>query len=132
MKSRDIALLQQMGITYWQVRRPDFYPERAVATIDLPAGCRLLFVNDDTLTEQDAWLFGRILHSMKLSPDQALTLPSHCIDNIGEHHLQWCWFAGCDGREPMGTQRLQSCSLAHMHDHPLTKKALWQQICSYD
>ena len=66
MKQRDLQLMQEMGLTYWQVRKPDFYPGRELPAIDLPESCKLLFVCDDELDEHDRWLFGRILSSMKL------------------------------------------------------------------
>lgn len=124
--------MQEMGLTYWQVRKPDFFPDREVPAIDLPETCKLLFVCDDPLDEQDRWLFGRILLSMKLTPEQALLLPPSATELIREHHLTWCWQAGCTAPHPAGCQLLTSVPLKQMHTHPSAKKALWQQICSYD
>ncbi|PSW04144.1 DNA polymerase III subunit psi [Photobacterium lipolyticum] len=132
MKQRDIQVLQEMGITYWQVRKPELFPEMQIPVIDLPESCKLLFITSDELDEHDGWLFGRILNSMKLTPEQALALPLEALEQVGEHHLVWCWFAGCQGVHPAGCQILTSSSLKAMHSNPATKKALWQQICSYD
>ncbi|PSU46745.1 DNA polymerase III subunit psi [Photobacterium frigidiphilum] len=132
MKQRDIQVLQEMGLTYWQVRKPEFFPNMQVPVIDLPESCKLLFITDDELNEHDAWLFGRILGSMKLKPEQALSLPLEAVEQVAEHHLTWCWFAGCQGAHPVGCQVLNSSSLRAMHSNPSSKKALWQQICSYD
>jgi DNA polymerase-3 subunit psi len=132
MKQRDIQVLQEMGITYWQVRKPELFPNQVLPVINLPAECKLLFVTAEELNEHDAWLFGRILSSMKLTPQQALSLPLSALDQIEEHHLMWCWFAGCQGAHPTGCQVLNSASLKLMHNDPSSKKALWQQICSYD
>lgn len=132
MKQRDLQLMQEMGLIYWQVRKPDFYPGRELPAIDLPESCKLLFVCDDELDEHDRWLFGRILSSMKLTPDQALSLPAAAVEQVREHHLIWCWVAGGEAAHPSGCQLLTSISLTQMHTNPGSKKALWQQICSYD
>ena len=132
MNQREIQVLQEMGLTYWQVRKPSFFPEMQVPVIDLPESCKLLFVCSDELNEHDSWLFGRILKSMKLRPEQALRLPPQAMDQIREHHLTWCWLAGCQAPHPAGCQLLTSVSLKQMHTNPASKKALWQQICSYD
>ncbi|MGR2768304.1 DNA polymerase III subunit psi [Photobacterium ganghwense] len=132
MKQRDLQLMKEMGLTYWQVRKPDFFPGWERSAIDLPVSCQLLFVCDDELDEHDRWLFGRILSSMKLSPEQAMALPSSAVELVREHHLTWCWVAGCETAHPAGCQLLTSISLKQMHTNPAAKKALWQQICSYD
>ncbi|KKD01810.1 DNA polymerase III subunit psi [Photobacterium halotolerans] len=132
MQQRDMQLLQEMGLTHWQIRKPECFPAWAQSVIDLPDSCQLLLVTPDEMDEHDAWLFGNILRSMKLSPEQALTLPPHALSELGEHHLTWCWFAGCQGVEPSDCQILHSASLRQMHDHPASKKALWQQICAFN
>ena len=132
MKQRDLQLMKAIGLTYWQIRKPGFYPEQEQPVIDLPETCQLLFVCDDELDEHDRWLFGRILGSMKLQPEQALCIPAAAVEQIREHHLKWCWVAGCEAAHPADSQLLTSASLKSMHTNPGAKKALWQQICSYD
>ena len=68
MKQRDLQLMKAIGLTYWQVRKPGFFPDQEQPVIDLPDSCQLLFVCDEELDEHDRWLFGRILGSMKLHP----------------------------------------------------------------
>ncbi|OZS45873.1 DNA polymerase III subunit psi [Photobacterium sanguinicancri] len=132
MKQRDIQVLQEMGLTYWQVRKPECFPALEVPVINFPDDCKLLFITEETLTEHDAWLFGRILKSMKLTPEQALMLPPSALEQLGQHQLVWCWIAGCTVTAPVGVQALLSAALSTMHTNPAAKKALWQQICSYD
>ncbi|MDO6704737.1 DNA polymerase III subunit psi [Photobacterium sp. 1_MG-2023] len=132
MQQRDIQILQEMGLSAWQIRKPDCFPSLTQSVIDLPAQCRLLFVTAETLDEHDAWLFGNILRSMKLTPEQALSLPPHALSELGKHHLIWCWFAGCDGVAPSDCRVLHSESLRLMHEKPASKKALWQQICAFN
>nr|WP_086940452.1 DNA polymerase III subunit psi [Thaumasiovibrio occultus] len=123
--------LAAMGVSRWQLRHPHFYPDLSPTLVNLPDACRLLLVCDDTLSEQDAWLFGRILQSMNLTPDDALMLPSDGVAQLGEHQLAWIWFAGCNGSAPEGLHQLSSPSLQALHDQPAAKKQLWQQICRY-
>ncbi|GAB6261552.1 DNA polymerase III subunit psi [Photobacterium sp. CCB-ST2H9] len=132
MQQRDIQILQEMGLTSWQIRKPDCFPDLSQPVIDLPESCQLLFVTSEALDEHDAWLFGNILRSMKLTPDQALALPPHALPDLGEHHLTWCWFAGCESVAPSDCHILHSAALSQMHDHPADKKALWQQICAFN
>ncbi|WP_087021955.1 DNA polymerase III subunit psi [Thaumasiovibrio subtropicus] len=124
--------LKAMGLQRWQLRHPHFYPDYQQPVINLPDEVVLLFVSDATLNEHDAWLFGRILASMKLEPEQARQLTSDGALQLGEHQLQWVWFAGCEGNAPTGVNVLSSIPLAEMHQQPNAKKQLWQQICSYD
>ncbi|WP_413112956.1 DNA polymerase III subunit psi [Thaumasiovibrio sp. DFM-14] len=124
--------LTAMGLQRWQLRHPHYYSQYRPTLIDLPASCRLLFVCDEPLNEHDGWLFGRILASMKLSPEQALQLSSQALEQLGEHQLTWCWFAGCSGTAPAGVNVLTSVSLAQMAQQPAHKKQLWQQICGYE
>ncbi|KXF79691.1 DNA polymerase III subunit psi [Enterovibrio coralii] len=124
----DLQRLKEMGITVWDVRRADLFPTQTAQTIDLPSTCKLLLVCDSQPEEQDAWLFGKILSSMKLAPEEALRLPPEALSSLAEHALTWCWFAGCDGEVPQGVKKLTSPSLSLLQNDQNAKKALWHQI----
>ncbi|WP_028023813.1 DNA polymerase III subunit psi [Enterovibrio calviensis] len=128
----DLQRLKEMGITVWDVKRPDLFPNNADKAIALPSSCKLLFVSDAELSVQDAWLFGKILASMKLSPEQALSLPSRAVANLGEHSLNWCWFAGVSVQTLSGVNSLSSPALSILNDDQDAKKALWKQIKRYE
>ncbi|MDD1783923.1 DNA polymerase III subunit psi [Enterovibrio sp. ZSDZ35] len=124
----DLQRLKEMGISVWEVRRADVFPNQPQQTITLPVGCKLLLICDNQPEEQDAWLFGKILSSMKLTPEDALRLPADALLAITDHNLEWCWFAGCDGDAPHGTKKLTSPSLSLLQHDQNAKKALWHQI----
>lgn len=128
----DIQRLSEMGITSWQLRRPELFPSHTANTISLPATCKLLLVCDKPLDEHDAWLFSKILASMKLSPEQALTLPHTALTQIDSHHLDWVWYINEPVSGLSGPRSLVSIPLSEMHENPAAKKALWQRICEYE
>ncbi|MFD2179849.1 DNA polymerase III subunit psi [Veronia pacifica] len=128
----DIQRLSEMGITSWQLRRPDLYPDHAKNTVTIPASCKLLLICDVTLDDHDAWLFSKILSSMKLSPEQTMMLSHQAVQHINQHHLEWVWYIGAPNNQLSGTKSLISVPLSEMHDDPSAKKALWLQICKYE
>ncbi|OOF25785.1 hypothetical protein BZJ19_07060 [Salinivibrio proteolyticus] len=127
----DIQRLQAMGLSVWQLRHPELYG-REQEVIQLPENCQLLLVCDDPLSEQDAWLLGNILKSMKLEADMARQLPHAALAALGDHHLVWCWYIGEPEVVIDGVHTLRSLPLAQMHDNPAAKRDLWRQICQYD
>lgn len=128
---QDIQRLKEMGIPVWQLRKPEIYGGEQ-HTLSLPDTCKLLFVCDQSLNETDAWLFGRILKSMDLLPEQALQLPHAALESLAHHELIWCWYIGQPQFKLQGVNVLTSTPLADMQQNPSAKKHLWQQICSYD
>lgn len=125
----DLQRLKYMGIRVWELRHPEFYSEQQALT-DLPESCRLLFVSEVIPTERDAWLFGKIIASMQISPEEVLYLPPYALSQLGSHRLSWCWFAGCAVHEMTQVQIITSPSLAALQDDIQAKKSLWHQIKS--
>ncbi|WP_172970063.1 MULTISPECIES: DNA polymerase III subunit psi [unclassified Salinivibrio] len=127
----DIQRLQAMDLDVWQLRHPEIYGREQEVT-QLPDHCQLLLVCDHVLTDQDAWLFGNILKSIKLSADQARQLPHAALAALGDHHLSWCWYIDSPEIIVDGVKSLYSLPLAQMHDNPMAKRDLWRQICQYE
>ena len=69
---------------------------------------------------------------MKLSPEQALFLPSSALEYLAEHKLTWSWFSGVPITELEGVKALSSPLLSEMHTNTQSRRDLWRQICSYD
>lgn len=128
----DLQRLKEMGITVWDVRRPECYPDVSPQPVSLPDDCKLLLVCESKPTEQEAWLFSKVLASMKLSVEQALYLPPQAVNLLGKHQLDWCWFAGTQDADIEGVKRLISPSLSALDNDQLAKKQLWQQIKQYE
>ncbi|MGN2615970.1 DNA polymerase III subunit psi [Aliivibrio fischeri] len=132
MPQQALQFLNEMDISVWQVRQTSYFPALENTTLSLPETCQLLFVAPAIPTERDAFLFGKVLASMKLSPEQALFLSSESLEYIGEHHLDWCWFSGVSTIELEGVKILTSPLLSEMHSNTQSRRDLWRQICSYD
>ncbi|MDW2373263.1 DNA polymerase III subunit psi, partial [Vibrio sp. 1078-1] len=50
---------------------------------------------------------------------------------LGEHQLEWVWFAGCESNSMENAKQLTSPLLQDIDGNNEQKRALWQQICSY-
>lgn len=127
----DLQRLSEMGITVWDLRRPELFKEQTAKGISLPCSCKLLFVCEQIPTERDLNLFSKILESLKLSPNQALHLPPARL-NLNSHALEWCWFAQCEPIVLDGVKCLSSPSLSQLEGDKNAKKQLWAQIKAYD
>lgn len=123
----DLQRLTEMGITVWDLRRPSLF-ERTPQPFSLPIECKLLFVSNAKPNEQEAWLFGKILGSMQLLPNQALHIPYSALSNLHTHALQWCWFSEGEPVLMDGVKNLVSPSLSTLLEDINAKKVLWKQI----
>ncbi|MGR6860728.1 DNA polymerase III subunit psi [uncultured Aliivibrio sp.] len=132
MPKQALQFLNEMDVSVWQVRQPEYFSALETQTISLPETCQLLFVAPTVPTERDAFLFGKVLASMKLLPEQALFLPSESLEYLAEHHLTWCWFSGVSVTELEEVRALSSPLLSEMHTNTQSRRDLWRQICSYD
>ena len=132
MPKQALQFLNEMDISVWQVRQTEYFAALKNSTISLSETCQLLFIASSVPTERDAFLFGKVLASMKLLPEQALFLPSESLEYVAEHHLKWCWFSGVPITELEGVQTLSSPPLFDMHTNTQSRRDLWRQICSYD
>ncbi|MEZ8143758.1 DNA polymerase III subunit psi [Enterovibrio norvegicus FF-454] len=128
----DLQRLKEMGITVWDIRHPVVFPENMTTAITLPPSCKLLFVSESAPNDHEAWLFGKILASMKLTPEQALRLPPRALSALGEHSLEWSWFSGVSAQALPNVKALSSPSLSALNDDQNAKKALWKQIKNYE
>lgn len=129
---RDLQYLHEMGVTAWQIKESTVFPEYRQNLISLPESCKLLFVADQNPQQHDAWLFGKVLASMKLKPEDAFFLPVDALEQLSEHQLTWCWFAGVPSTQLTGVQTLSSISLSEMRENTVSRRHLWQQICAYE
>ncbi len=123
----DIQRLKIMGIEVWQLRKPEHYPAHYPKVV-LPDTCRLLLVAEKLPEGEDAWLFGKIIASMKVKPAECFYLSFDAFSYLSEHQLDWCWFAGVKASPMAKVRVLSSPSLSQLHQDINAKKALWHQI----
>lgn len=132
MSHRDLAYLEEMGIECWDLAHPErlegFKPE----AISLDSDCSLLFVSPVKPEGETVEMFEKVLKSMKLSLEEARHLFPEHVTQIKDSQLKWIWFAGCDSVELDGCNILTSPLLSDIDGNNQERRALWQQICSYD
>ncbi|MGF1764801.1 DNA polymerase III subunit psi [Aliivibrio kagoshimensis] len=129
---RDLQYLHEMGISAWQIREPTLFPDYHANLISLPESCKLLLIAEKNPQQHEAWLFAKVLASMKLTPEQAVFLPVAALELLSEHQLTWCWFSGVQVTPLTGVRTLSSISLSEMRESSDSRRHLWQQICAYE
>lgn len=132
MPQNELQYLQEMGISYWELAHPERLQGYHVEPSTLPDSCKLLLVSPEKPSGQLAVMFERVLKSIKLNLDQALFITPNELSSINDDGVEWVWFAGCAATEGIKTKSLQSPLLSEIDGNNQHRRALWQQICSYD
>ncbi len=132
MPQNQMQYLQEMGISYWELCHPDRLQGYQVQPVQLPESCKLLLVSPEKPTGQLADMFERVLKSIKLNLEQALFLSPNEVSALDTSHLEWVWFAGCQVQHDITAKTLQSPLLSDIDGNNQQRRALWQQICSYE
>lgn len=125
--------LQEMGIQCYQLAHPERLLGYQSPQLILPDNCQLLLVSPQLPLGKTAEMFERVLKSIKLSLEQALHVTPEQLSQLDNdnHHLEWIWFAGCDLQERLEAKALVSPLLTQVDGNNEQRRALWQQICSY-
>ncbi len=131
MSSNEKAYLHEMGFSTWELIHPERLSGYQSTMIELPSTCKLLLISPSCPDNALVVLFENILKSMKLTLDQAMHLEPERLSLLGEHQLEWVWFAGCAASEMGNIKQLTSPLLKDIDGNNQQKRALWQQICSY-
>lgn len=130
---RKYLLLNELGITKWQLVRPEVL--KGYATIHIPTQIRLLMITPEKNNFSTQPLLQDILLACQLTNEQVMWLTQNQLSRIKvEHTLIYCYWgelstpvlSHIDSKQcwqlPEFTQFCQSAS---------AKKALWQKIQSY-
>ncbi|RJX70460.1 DNA polymerase III subunit psi [Vibrio sinensis] len=131
MPHNQISYLQEMGIQCYQLLHPERLTGIEQTTLTLPTQCKLLLIADDIPMGESAILLERVLKSIQLTLDQALHITPEQLPLLGEHQLEWIWFAGCVEQMVSVKKKLTSPALIEIGGNNDYRRALWQQICSY-
>jgi len=132
MSINEKQYLHEMGISSWELVHPDRLAGYPLPKINLQRSCKLLLISPVCPEKETAALFENILKSIKLTLDQALHIEPERFPLLGWHELEWVWFAGCEANILPGTKQLISPLLQDIDGNSQQKRALWQQICSYN
>ncbi|MBW3694218.1 DNA polymerase III subunit psi [Vibrio sp. T187] len=132
MPQTELQYLQEMGISYWELEHPERLAGYNVQPLSLPESCKLLLVSSEKPSGELAVMFERVLKSIKLNLDQALHITPSEFSAVDASSLEWVWFAGCSAPDSASGKVLQSPLLSDIDGNNQQRRALWQQICSYD
>jgi DNA polymerase-3 subunit psi len=123
--------LQEMGIERWELKHPERLSGYSQPTYNLPPECRLLLVSPVRPTPEEAQLFEKVLKSFHVDLQEAQYCTPIDLLQLGSHHLEWIWFAGCTPTNGIADKLLTTPLLNQVDGNQQQRRALWQQICSY-
>lgn len=129
MSSVRDALLQQLGITQYYLRRPQVL--QGEINVAVPAYVRLLIVTDAPFAYADP-LMTDVLKSMMLSVEQTVIITPDKRVMLSENLLCPCWYLGVEAPEQTASLMLVSPSLDNLYRSAGARKAFWQQICQHE
>ena len=124
--------LQEMGITQWELSHPERLSGYQTELVKLPETCQLLLVSPEKPQGALAEMFERVLKSIKLELSQAQYVHPSELSHFDLSSPQWVWFAGCESDTDIAAKTLQSPLLSQIDGNNQQRRALWQQICSYE
>lgn len=131
MQSQSLQFLHEMGIDYYQLQHPQRLAGYQAPSLKLEPGCRLLLVAPQCPSGAEAKLFERVLGSIKVNLSDARHILPAQLSSLTRHQLEWVWFAGCDADTEFNAKVLTSPALELIDGNQQHRRALWQQICSY-
>ena len=136
---RQQSYLDEMQIDGWELNHPERLSGYAPEPLILPDSCVLLLVSPVLPQNAEAEYLSKVLASIKLSVEQAMHVYPRQLTSVdfSAHPPKWIWFAGdelspAQAGLPQDSQVLSSPSLCAISGSPQHRRALWQQICSYE
>ncbi|MBW1212913.1 DNA polymerase III subunit psi [Pantoea allii] len=129
MTSRRDWLLQQMGITQYQLRRPRVL-QGEIAVRLLP-DTQLIIVAENPPGLQEPFLRD-VLHTLSLKPTQVMTVTPDQLQMLPETLGCAGWLLGVESEQPFNGVALSSASFNELLSSGAARRALWQQMCDHD
>jgi DNA polymerase-3 subunit psi len=130
MMHQKAVYLQEMGISRWQIRKPELFPNcRATESVDLSRYSLLVLSSDAEFSHP---LMANILKAFQFSADRVY----HCSMDEFENHQgslpEYIWSMMGQINQPFGHKVLLSPALSQLANNPKEKKALWEQFCAFN
>ncbi|MDG3088910.1 DNA polymerase III subunit psi [Vibrio hannami] len=132
MSDKESAYLKEMGIECWELVHPERLEGITTEKIELENECVLLLISPVKPEGALLDMFEKVLKSIKLTLADARHLYPEQLAQLKYNDLKWVWFAGCEPTELEGSNTLSSPLLSDIDGNNQERRALWQQICSYD
>jgi len=129
-----------MQIDQWEVSHPDRLVHGIeTQPIHLPEECRLLFVATHIPCGDEAQFLAKVLQSFGVSLAQARFITPNALLRVAEVSIEWLWLAGVDDELLTAAKArwadkkfLTSLPLEQINGNNQQRRALWQQIKSYE
>ena len=131
MPQHELQYLQEMGIQCYELSHPERLQGYQAPKFSLQASCKLLLVSPEYPKNRTAELLERVLKSMHLTLSDTYHLYPEQISQLESTDLEWVWFAGCEQVDGVASKVLTSPLLSGIDGNNEQRRALWQQICSY-
>lgn len=139
--SQQHSYLEEMQIDQWLVHRPDnlVYGKQQDA-ISLPNDCRLLLVATKLPVGSDAEFFAKVVQSFGVTLTQTLFIEKCALGNVeANEETEWIWLTDMSETATEAVKQrwpnkkiLSSLSLNQINGNNIERRALWQQIKSYE
>ncbi|MGB5447280.1 MAG: DNA polymerase III subunit psi [Psychromonas sp.] len=128
MKHQQALYLQEMGITRWQVRKPELFPSDA-SGIDLSHYSLLLITSEE---EFDHPLLLSILKAFHLKLTDIYCCSMAQFENQQGQLPEFIWSTLGKVDHPHGHKLITSPAIGKLVNDADAKKALWQQFCKFN
>ncbi len=133
--------LEEMQIDQWIIHRPDnlIYGNDRNA-ISLPDDCCLLLVAKELPVGGDAEFFTKVVQSFGVTLTQTQFIEDSAMGNVElNEKTEWIWLAGMPECDILAMKQrwpnkkiLSSLPLNQINGNNTERRALWQQIKSYE
>jgi len=126
MKHQQALYLQEMGITRWQVRKPDLFPLSVnLGAIDLSHYKLLLVASTADFAHP---LMVNILNAFNLKLSEVYCCSMEQFENQQGQLPALIWSTLGEINQPYGHKLLTSVTIAQLANDANAKKALWKQF----
>lgn len=128
MKHQQALYLQEMGITRWQVRKPDLFPlSLNLCALDLSHYKLLLVASEDDFAHP---LMVSILNAFNLKLSEVYCCSTEQYESLQGQLPELIWSTLGEINQPYGHKLLTSSTIAQLANDAKAKKALWKQFCT--
>ncbi len=128
MKHQQAVYLQEMGITRWQVRKPELFLNTLKAdSVDLSRYSLLLIACEKDFSHP---LLTSILKAFGFKPSEVYCCSMAQFENQQGPLPEFIWSTMGKIEQPLGHKLITSSAIATLVDDAKAKKALWQQFCA--
>jgi DNA polymerase-3 subunit psi len=122
-------LLQQLGITQWELRRPAAL--QGEIAVSLHENVKLLMIAEDLPDLTDP-LVNDVLRSLNLEAQQVMQLTPERAAMLPEESRCNSWRLGVSEPLPIPGAQLATPELNELYHNGAARQALWQQICEHE